>query len=47
MVDAGRFDGALGIVSAISALKALKVSGKLEKLNRPVEVNNFFSSFIV
>uniref|UniRef100_A0A7C8ZXM5 allantoate deiminase n=1 Tax=Opuntia streptacantha TaxID=393608 RepID=A0A7C8ZXM5_OPUST len=41
VVDAGRFDGALGIVSAISALKALKVSGKLEKLNRPVEVIAF------
>ncbi|RYR13415.1 hypothetical protein Ahy_B04g070430 isoform E [Arachis hypogaea] len=38
VVDAGMFDGSLGIVSAISALKALKVNGKLEKLKRPVEV---------
>ncbi|QHO05420.1 Allantoate amidohydrolase [Arachis hypogaea] len=37
VVDAGMFDGSLGIVSAISALKALKVNGKLEKLKRPVE----------
>ena len=42
MVDAGKFDGALGIVSAISAVKALKVNGKLDKLRRPVEVSIFF-----
>lgn len=41
VVDAGKFDGALGIVSAISALKALKVNGKLDKLRRPVEVIAF------
>ncbi|RYR13417.1 hypothetical protein Ahy_B04g070430 isoform C [Arachis hypogaea] len=41
VVDAGMFDGSLGIVSAISALKALKVNGKLEKLKRPVEVIAF------
>lgn len=41
VVDAGKFDGALGIVSAISALKVLKVNGKLEKLRRPVEVIAF------
>jgi len=33
------FDGSLGIVSAISALKAMHVNGKLEKLKRPVEVS--------
>lgn len=41
VVDAGKFDGALGIVCAISALKALKVNGKLDKLRRPVEVIAF------
>ncbi|XP_038980487.1 allantoate deiminase 2-like isoform X3 [Phoenix dactylifera] len=38
VVDAGKYDGSLGIVCAISALKVLKVKGKLEKLYRPVEV---------
>ncbi|XP_052732736.1 allantoate deiminase 2 isoform X2 [Vigna angularis] len=41
VVDAGMFDGSLGIVSAISALKAMHVNGKLEKLKRPVEVIAF------
>ncbi|CAL0334922.1 unnamed protein product [Lupinus luteus] len=41
VVDAGIFDGALGIVSAISALKALHINGKLQKLRRPVEVIAF------
>ena len=41
------FDGALGIVSAISALKVLSVNGKLGTLKRPVDVSewdiyNFF-----
>ncbi|KAL8508634.1 hypothetical protein ACS0TY_019035 [Phlomoides rotata] len=35
------FDGALGIVTAVSALKVLKVRGMLEKLKRPVEVIAF------
>ena len=38
MVDAGIFDGSLGIISAISALKVLKITGKLQKLRRPIEV---------
>jgi allantoate deiminase len=37
------YDGALGIVCAISALKVLKVTGKLERLTRPVEVREFSS----
>ncbi|KAH1041552.1 hypothetical protein GLYMA_09G050800v4 [Glycine max] len=41
VVDAGMFDGSLGIVSAISALKAMHVNGKLQKLKRPVEVIAF------
>ncbi|XP_042473555.1 probable allantoate deiminase isoform X1 [Zingiber officinale] len=41
VVDAGRFDGSLGIISAISALKVLKISGKLLKLKRPVEIIAF------
>lgn len=32
------FDGALGIVTAVSALKVLKIRGMLENLKRPVEV---------
>lgn len=38
MIDAGMFDGALGIISAISAVKVLNVNGQLGKLKRPVEV---------
>ncbi|KAE9619525.1 Allantoate deiminase 2 [Lupinus albus] len=41
VVDVGIFDGSLGIVSAISALKALHINGKLQKLRRPVEVIAF------
>ncbi|KAL8508633.1 hypothetical protein ACS0TY_019035 [Phlomoides rotata] len=41
VIDAGMFDGALGIVTAVSALKVLKVRGMLEKLKRPVEVIAF------
>ncbi|KAK1379135.1 hypothetical protein POM88_025879 [Heracleum sosnowskyi] len=37
IIDAGKFDGSLGIVSALSALKVLHVNGRLEKLRRPVE----------
>ncbi|MFQ6636235.1 hypothetical protein Gotur_013767 [Gossypium turneri] len=36
VVDAGMFDGSLGIISAISALKVLKSIGKLGELKRPV-----------
>lgn len=41
VIDAGMYDGSLGIICAISALKVLKISGKLEKLHRPVEVIAF------
>jgi allantoate deiminase len=41
VVDAGMYDGTLGIICAISAVKALKISGKLEKLQRPIEVIAF------
>ncbi|KAK2976651.1 hypothetical protein RJ640_008187 [Escallonia rubra] len=41
VIDAGKFDGSLGIVSALSALKVLKITGKLGKLRRPVEVIAF------
>lgn len=38
VIDAGLFDGALGIISALSAMKVLNVNGQLGKLKRPVEV---------
>lgn len=41
VVDAGIFDGSLGVVSAISALKVLNARGKLGNLLRPVEVIAF------
>ncbi|CAD6338754.1 unnamed protein product [Miscanthus lutarioriparius] len=41
VVDAGMYDGSLGIICAISALKVLKVAGKLQRLTRPVEVIAF------
>ncbi|KAM7500395.1 hypothetical protein LguiA_024809 [Lonicera macranthoides] len=41
VIDAGIFDGSLGIVSALSALKVLNVTGRLGKLKRPVEVIAF------
>ncbi|XP_077244418.1 allantoate amidohydrolase isoform X2 [Tasmannia lanceolata] len=41
VIDAGKYDGSLGIICALSALKVLKISGKLEKLQRPVEVIAF------
>ncbi|KAK1397551.1 hypothetical protein POM88_007414 [Heracleum sosnowskyi] len=37
VIDAGKFDGSLGIVSSLSALKVLHVNGRLEKLRWPVE----------
>lgn len=40
VIDAGLFDGSLGIICAISALKALKASGRLGNLRRPVEVRH-------
>ncbi|KAK9074952.1 hypothetical protein SSX86_003271 [Deinandra increscens subsp. villosa] len=41
VIDAGMFDGALGIISAISALKVLNVTGRLRNLRHPVEVIAF------
>ncbi|GER33153.1 allantoate amidohydrolase [Striga asiatica] len=41
VIDAGMFDGALGIISALSALKVLHMKGTLGKLERPVEVIAF------
>ncbi|XP_026399306.1 allantoate deiminase 2-like isoform X2 [Papaver somniferum] len=41
VIDAGIFDGPLGIVCAVSALKVLKIRGKLGNLKRPVEVIAF------
>ncbi|KAK4440370.1 Allantoate deiminase 2 [Sesamum alatum] len=41
VIDAGMFDGALGIITALSALKVLNVRGMLGKLKRPVEVIAF------
>ncbi|CAM8924502.1 unnamed protein product [Rhodiola kirilowii] len=41
VIDAGIFDGALGIISALSAFKALHLNGTLGKLSRPVEVIAF------
>ncbi|XP_016475827.1 allantoate deiminase 2 [Nicotiana tabacum] len=41
VIDAGYFDGSLGIICAISALKALNATGRLDKLRRPVEVIAF------
>lgn len=41
VVDAGMFDGALGIISAISALKVLNVTGRSRNLQHPVEVIAF------
>lgn len=41
VIDAGMYDGSLGIICAISALKVLKVYGMLGKLSRPVEVIAF------
>ncbi|KAK7846317.1 allantoate deiminase 2, partial [Quercus suber] len=37
VVDAGIFDGSLGIISALSALKVLNVNGTMGKLRRPIE----------
>ncbi|KAK6916975.1 Peptidase M20 [Dillenia turbinata] len=41
VIDAGIFDGSLGIVSALSAVKVLHINGKLGELVRPVEVIAF------
>ncbi|KAG2687941.1 hypothetical protein I3760_09G072500 [Carya illinoinensis] len=41
VVDAGIFDGSLGVISALSALKVLYTNETLGKLRRPVEVIAF------
>ncbi|GFQ00858.1 allantoate deiminase [Phtheirospermum japonicum] len=41
VIDAGMFDGALGIITALSALKVLNIKGTVGKLKRPVEVIAF------
>ncbi|KAL3696793.1 hypothetical protein R1sor_010869 [Riccia sorocarpa] len=41
VIDAGRYDGALGIISAIAAVKALQRSGKLRDYPRPIEIIAF------
>ncbi|KAF8390869.1 hypothetical protein HHK36_023168 [Tetracentron sinense] len=41
VIDAGIFDGSLGIVCAVSALKVLKKNEMLGKLRRPIEVIAF------
>ncbi|KAL4576820.1 hypothetical protein LXL04_012920 [Taraxacum kok-saghyz] len=41
VVDAGMFDGALGIICAISALKVLNMTGRSTNLQHPVEVIAF------
>ncbi|KAL3523136.1 hypothetical protein ACH5RR_015970 [Cinchona calisaya] len=41
VIDAGIFDGSLGIVCALSALKVLNTNNRLERLRRPVEVIAF------
>ncbi|GJY97636.1 kinase-like domain, phloem protein 2-like protein, partial [Tanacetum coccineum] len=38
VVDAAMFDGALGVISAISALKVLNVTGRLRHIKHPVEI---------
>lgn len=42
-MDAGIFDGSLGIISALSALKVLKTNGTLGKLRRPIEVSEILA----
>lgn len=41
VVDAGKFDGSLGIVCALSALKVLNMTNRMGRLQRPVEVIAF------
>lgn len=38
VIDAGKYDGALGILVAIAAVKALQKSGRLGDFPRPIEV---------
>lgn len=41
VIDAGIYDGALGIIAAIAAVKALHISGYLSEFPRPIEVIAF------
>ncbi|EFJ29608.1 hypothetical protein SELMODRAFT_91525 [Selaginella moellendorffii] len=41
VIDAGKYDGALGIVSAIAAVKMLNSNGKLRSYVRPIEIIAF------
>ncbi|KAH7365903.1 hypothetical protein KP509_18G052300 [Ceratopteris richardii] len=41
VIDAGKYDGALGIIVAIAAVKSLHVHGLLEKFPRPIEIIAF------
>ncbi|KAJ6805220.1 putative allantoate deiminase [Iris pallida] len=41
VIDAGMYDGSMGVVCAISALKVFKLNGMLGELQRPVEVIAF------
>ncbi|KAJ6825362.1 putative allantoate deiminase [Iris pallida] len=41
VIDAGMYDGSMGVVCAISALKVFKLNGMQGKLQRPVEVIAF------
>jgi hypothetical protein len=45
VIDAGMYDGSLGIICAISALKVFKATGELQRLSRPVEVREIFYCF--
>lgn len=40
VIDAGKYDGPLGIVAAIAAVKVLKMEGKLQQFPRPIEVGS-------
>nr|XP_027086088.1 allantoate deiminase 2-like isoform X2 [Coffea arabica] len=41
VIDAGKFDGSLGIVCALSALKVLNMTNRMGRLRRPVEIIAF------
>lgn len=41
VIDAGMYDGALGIIVAIAAVKALHVNGDLDTFPRPIEIIAF------
>lgn len=44
VIDAGKFDGSLGIICALSALKVLNRTNGMERLKRPIEVSYFQST---